>query len=106
MFNMSLPEILVILAIALIVIGPKKLPDIAKSLGKALGEFKKATSTFKESLDLNGNNYYGGPLDNADSIHKESVDNSDQSDIDAAPSPDDKPLEEKKDKAANNNEEV
>ena len=44
---------MVILAIALVVIGPKKLPDLAKSLGRAMREFKKATSELKESMDLN-----------------------------------------------------
>jgi len=41
---------LLIVAVALIVIGPKKLPDLAKSLGRAMGEFKKATSDIKESI--------------------------------------------------------
>ena len=50
MFGMGMPEILVILAVALIVIGPKKLPDLAKSLGRAINEFRKATSDLKESL--------------------------------------------------------
>jgi Tat protein translocase TatB subunit len=50
MFGMGMTEILVILAVALIVIGPKKLPDLAKSLGRALGEFRKATTDLKESL--------------------------------------------------------
>lgn len=53
MFGIGLPEMLLILAIALIIIGPKKLPDMAKSLGRALGEFKKATSDLKESVGLN-----------------------------------------------------
>ena len=52
MFGIGMPEMLLILAIALIVIGPKKLPDLAKSLGRALREFKKATSELKESLEL------------------------------------------------------
>lgn len=52
MFGIGMPEMLLILAIALIVIGPKKLPDLAKSLGRALGEFKKATGDLKESLEI------------------------------------------------------
>lgn len=52
MFGIGMPEMLLILAIALIVIGPKKLPDLAKSIGRAFGEFKRATSELKESLDL------------------------------------------------------
>lgn len=52
MFGIGMPEMLVILAIALIVIGPKKLPDLAKSLGRAMREFKRATSDFKETLSM------------------------------------------------------
>jgi TatA/E family protein of Tat protein translocase len=52
MFGMGMPEILLILAIALIVIGPKKLPDLAKSLGRAMIEFKRATSELKSSLEV------------------------------------------------------
>ena len=47
-----MPEMLLICAIALIVIGPKKLPDLAKSLGRAFGEFKRATSDLKDSLEI------------------------------------------------------
>ena len=53
MFGIGMPEILLILAVALIVIGPKKLPDLAKSLGRAIGEFKKATQEFKQSIEIN-----------------------------------------------------
>ncbi|GAH09726.1 unnamed protein product, partial [marine sediment metagenome] len=49
MFGIGMPEMLLILAVALIVIGPKKLPDLAKSLGRGLAEFRKATSEIKES---------------------------------------------------------
>jgi len=52
MFGIGVPEMIIILAIAIIVIGPKKLPDLARSLGRALGEFKKATRDLKESLEI------------------------------------------------------
>lgn len=52
MFGIGMPELILIMAVALIVIGPKKLPDLAKSLGRALGEFKRATTDFKESIDI------------------------------------------------------
>ena len=52
MFGIGMPEMLLILAIALIVIGPKKLPDLAKSLGRAMREFKKATNEFKDTLQI------------------------------------------------------
>lgn len=51
MFGIGMPELLLILAVALVVIGPKKLPDLAKSLGKALGEFKRATNDLKQSIE-------------------------------------------------------
>jgi Tat protein translocase TatB subunit len=52
MFGIGMPEMFLIMAIALIVIGPKKLPDLAKSLGRAFAEFKRATSELKESLEI------------------------------------------------------
>ncbi|MCF8067010.1 MAG: twin-arginine translocase TatA/TatE family subunit [Desulfobacterales bacterium] len=57
MFGIGMPEMFMILAIALIVIGPKKLPDLAKSIGKALGEFKKATQDVKDSMGVNSNDF-------------------------------------------------
>ncbi len=52
MFGIGMPEFILLMAIALIVIGPKKLPDLARALGRALGEFKKATADLKDSLEI------------------------------------------------------
>lgn len=52
MFGLGMPEILLILAIALMVIGPKKLPELAKTLGRAMGEFKRSAQDFKNSIDM------------------------------------------------------
>ncbi len=52
MFGMGMPEILLILAVALVVIGPKKLPDLARSLGRAMNEFKRAASELKDTMDI------------------------------------------------------
>ncbi len=51
MFNIGLPELLIILAIALIIFGPNKLPELAKAFGRAMREFKKATEEVKESFE-------------------------------------------------------
>jgi Tat protein translocase TatB subunit len=52
MFGIGMPELILIAVVALIVLGPKKLPDLAKSMGRAVREFKKATSELKESLQV------------------------------------------------------
>ena len=51
MFGIGMPELLIIMAIALIVIGPQKLPELARSLGKGLSEFKRATEGFKQTME-------------------------------------------------------
>ena len=51
MFNIGLPELLIIMAIALVVFGPNKLPELAKAIGRAMREFKKATDEVKQSFE-------------------------------------------------------
>ena len=55
MFGFGMSELLLILVIALIVIGPKRLPDVAKALGKGYAEFKKALNDFKETVNIDLN---------------------------------------------------
>jgi sec-independent protein translocase protein TatA len=49
--SLGLPEILFIFVIALLVFGPRRLPEIGRTLGKALGEFRRATTDLKRSFD-------------------------------------------------------
>lgn len=50
MFGIGMQELIIIAVIALIVVGPKKLPDLAKTLGKVFNEFKKATEGITDDL--------------------------------------------------------
>jgi TatA/E family protein of Tat protein translocase len=50
MFGIGMQELLIILVIALIVVGPKKLPELAKSLGRGLSEFKKTAEDFQSTM--------------------------------------------------------
>jgi TatA/E family protein of Tat protein translocase len=52
MFGLGMTEILVILAVALIVVGPGKLPDLARSLGRGIAEFRRATQEIKDSIEV------------------------------------------------------
>jgi sec-independent protein translocase protein TatB len=55
MFGIGLPEMIVILAVALIVVGPDKLPELARSLAKGLHELKKTVNQVKENFNEEGN---------------------------------------------------
>jgi TatA/E family protein of Tat protein translocase len=52
MFGIGMPEFLLILVVALIVFGPKKLPELARTIGRALAEFKKSADELKENLNI------------------------------------------------------
>ena len=49
--SLGIPELLLIFIVALLVFGPKRLPEIGRTLGKALGEFKKATDDLKNTIE-------------------------------------------------------
>jgi sec-independent protein translocase protein TatA len=49
--SIGMPEMIIILVIALIVFGPRKLPELGKSLGRSLNEFKKASNELRSTLE-------------------------------------------------------
>ena len=49
--SIGMPELLIIFTVALIVFGPRKLPELGRSLGKSLQEFKRASNELKHTLD-------------------------------------------------------
>ena len=49
--SIGMPELVIILVIALIIFGPRKLPELGRSLGKSIGEFKKASNELRSTLD-------------------------------------------------------
>ena len=57
MFGIGFPELLLIMALALIVLGPKRLPDLAKALGRGLSEFKRATDELKQTFADESNSH-------------------------------------------------
>lgn len=50
MFGLGVPELILICVIALVIFGPKKLPEIGKAMGKSIGEFRKATTEIKQEV--------------------------------------------------------
>ena len=49
--SIGMPELIIILVIALIIFGPRKLPELGKSLGKSIHEFKKASTELQNTLE-------------------------------------------------------
>jgi sec-independent protein translocase protein TatA len=49
--SIGMPELIIIFMIALIIFGPRKLPELGRSLGKSLGEFKRASNELRNTLD-------------------------------------------------------
>lgn len=51
MFGIGFPELLVIMVVALIVVGPSRLPDLARALGRGYAEFRRATDELKQTFE-------------------------------------------------------
>lgn len=49
--SIGMPELIIIFVIALIIFGPRKLPELGKSLGKSIAEFKRASNELRNTLD-------------------------------------------------------
>ena len=50
MFGIGITEVIIILVVALLVVGPKKLPELAKTLGRGMAEFRRTADDFKSSI--------------------------------------------------------
>ena len=51
MGNLGMPELMLILVLALLLFGPKRLPEVGKQVGKALGEFRRASNDLKRTIE-------------------------------------------------------
>ncbi len=65
MFGIGMPELLLILAVAVIVVGPSKLPDMARVFGHGLREFRRAANELKQTIDVDG--HVADPIEQQDS---------------------------------------
>ena len=79
-FGVGLPEVTVILVLALLIFGPKKLPELGKQLGKTLKSLKKASNEFQNEIDqvMNEQDQEGSPKsiesNQTDEINQEKID--------------------------------
>jgi sec-independent protein translocase protein TatB len=82
MFGIGMPELILILGLALIVLGPKKLPELAKTLGKGLAEFRRAADELKDEFRK-----VEADMDNPESLTVANADNSQPTQATETPPP-------------------
>jgi len=82
MFGIGMPELILILGLALIVLGPKKLPELAKTLGKGLAEFRRAADELKDEFRK-----VEADMDNPESLTVANADNSQPAQATETPPP-------------------
>ena len=91
MFGLGFGEIILIAVVALVVVGPKRLPDIAKSLGKGYGEFRRSLNDIKQTINLNDTNINTGSKKSFEETKNDLIENYRtqwEQQLDTKPSPD------------------
>jgi TatA/E family protein of Tat protein translocase len=73
MFGIGVPELLIIAVIALLIFGPSKLPELGKTLGKGLREFKNASSNLKDQINPLSDADFDRPHDNESHTETDSL---------------------------------
>lgn len=97
--NINGPEILMIFLIVLLLFGAKRLPELFKSFGKSIREFKKATSEIEDDIRTAMDEEPAKPKPKAEPAAPKSVESVDNTKVDSETAKTEKPAEAKSDKA-------
>ena len=91
--SIGITELLIIFVVALVVIGPKRMPDLARTLGKTLRDFKRATSDFQDSMNIESDlDLDATSTSNDTSIEDAVEEEKDPNRIDPSPPPEPSPV--------------